>query len=197
MLEQLLACDRALFLAINSLHTPLSDALMTFVSGKLTWLPFYLFLMALAWYYKGSKGLLWLLVGTGLCVLLADRLSVMAFKNVFQRLRPCHDPLLQGQVWLPDGHCGGLYGFISSHAANVFAVATFIALYLRHRWLTWTLLLWAALVSCSRIFMGAHFPGDILGGALVGALIGWCVWRLLRYLLWHLPRMAPAAPRRT
>lgn len=192
MLDQLLALDRSLFVAINSLHSPISDALMTFASGKLTWIPFYLFLLVLAWYYKGWKGLLWLLVGAGLCVLLADRLSVLAFKDVFHRLRPCHDPLLQGLVWLPNGHCGGLYGFISSHAANVFALAIFILSYLRRRWLTGVLLAWATFVSISRIFMGVHFPGDILAGALVGTLIGWGVWQLLRYLFQRFPALAPA-----
>lgn len=192
MLDQLLALDRSLFVTINSLHSPFSDALMTCASGKLTWIPFYLFLLVLAWYYKGWKGLLWLLVGAGLCVLLADRLSVLAFKDVFHRLRPCHDPLLEGQVWLPNGHCGGLYGFISSHAANVFALAIFILSYLRRHWLTGVLLVWATFVSISRIFMGVHFPGDILAGALLGTLIGWGVWQLLRYLFQRFPALAPA-----
>jgi len=100
--------------------------------------------------------------------------------------------LLERQVWLPNGHCGGLYGFISSHATNVFALAIFILSYLRRHWLTGVLLVWATFVSISRIFMGVHFPGDILAGALVGTLIGWGVWQLLRYLFQRFPALAPA-----
>ncbi|MBO4593820.1 MAG: phosphatase PAP2 family protein, partial [Bacteroidaceae bacterium] len=100
-------------------------------------------------------------------------------KPFFHRFRPSHEPALEGLVDLVNDRRGGLYGFISSHAANTFAVCTFVALYLRRHLATLTLILWACLSSYSRIYLGLHYPGDILAGALFGILTGLTMYGLM------------------
>lgn len=112
---------------------------------------------------------------------MGDRISVMAFKDVFQRFRPCHNPDIASLVHLVDG-CGGKFGFVSSHAANSFALALFTGLLLRkhYKYILPIMLFWAALVSYSRIYVGVHYPGDILGGAILGTVIGIFVYWLMK-----------------
>ena len=178
-METLVGWDRSLFLFLNGLHTPWLDAPMGLFSGTWTWLPLYGVLLFLVWKDGGWRRLVGYVVCVGLVVLLADRISVVAFKDVVQRLRPSHEPLLEGEVYLPTGYRGGLYGFVSSHAANVWGVALLSILWLRRRWATWGLCLWATLVCYSRIYLGLHYPGDLLCGALLGAGIAAGVWLAL------------------
>lgn len=113
-------------------------------------------------------------------IVLSDQLSVHAFKNVIHRLRPCHNPEIQSIVHLLNGRCGGSYGFVSSHAANVFALAMFLYLFFRakiNRFGIW-IFAWAAVVAYSRVYAGVHYPGDIIVGALLGAGIGVTVYKL-------------------
>ena len=123
-----------------------------------------------------------------LVVSLADQSSVHLFKNVFQRLRPCHEPALEGLVHLVNNKCGGQYGFISSHAANTFGVAFLALLWIRKRWFTAVMLLWALLVAYSRIYLGVHYPGDVLVGGLWGAGCGALLFVLFRWTLSKLPQ---------
>lgn len=187
MLERLLELDQELFLWLNGMHTDLSDALMVFASSKRAWIPFYVLLALWVWWRKGWRYAVWLLLGAGLCVLLADRISVVAFKDTVQRLRPCqYLPTIDLPVHIPEGEgCWGLYGFVSSHAANVFAVAVFLSLLARRGWLTAVMLLWASWVSVSRVFAGAHYPGDVLCGAILGIILGVLVYYVLRWVSWH------------
>jgi undecaprenyl-diphosphatase len=147
---------------------------MFYASEKLVWLPLYLLIVYfIAREYKWKT--LWWLLAIAFVVLLADQISVQAFKNVFHRLRPCHNPDLKELVHLV-GRRGGLYGFISSHAANTFGVAVFLSFLFSKRWVTIGILFWAAFVSYSRIYLGVHYPGDVLVGAIVGAGVGSAVW---------------------
>jgi undecaprenyl-diphosphatase len=114
-------------------------------------------------------------------ITLSDQISVHLFKNVFQRLRPCHEPALEGLVHLVNGECGGLYGFVSSHATNSFYVALFSLLFIRKRWFTILMLLWASVVGYSRIYLGVHYPGDVICGSMLGALVGWGIYKLYMY----------------
>ncbi|MGP1362522.1 MAG: phosphatase PAP2 family protein [Bacteroides sp.] len=180
-MELLQSIDRDLFLFLNGLHTDFLDPLMLFSSGKLTWIPFYLFLLYIVYRRQRWQGLLWYILAIGLVVLLADRLSVVCFKDVFERLRPCHNPSIASLVYLPSGRCGGLYGFVSSHAANVFGITLLSILFVRQRWFTFLLLCWALLVCYSRIYLGVHYPGDILCGAILGAGCGALVVLLIRF----------------
>ena len=181
-MNDLLALDQQLFLFLNSLHAAWLDPIMIAVSGKLTWIPLYLLIVYLVYRKQQWRGLLWFLVCAGLVILLADRISVLAFKDIFQRLRPCHEASIADYVYLPSGHKGGLYGFVSSHAANTFGIAILTALFLQKRWATLLLLIWALWVSYSRIYMGVHYPGDVLCGAIHGAGIASAIWLAARAL---------------
>jgi undecaprenyl-diphosphatase len=169
--------DQQLLLFLNSHHTPFWDAVMYAISGKLIWAPLYLaILVYLGITYKRKFWVILLFVIVA--VTLADQISAHVFKGLFQRLRPCHDPALEGMVHLVKGECGGLYGFVSSHAANSFNVALFSLMFIRRRWYTISILIWAAVIGYSRIYLGVHYPGDVICGAILGALIGWGVYKL-------------------
>jgi undecaprenyl-diphosphatase len=174
MIEHL---DQRLFLFINSLNSPFWDNVMYAVSGKVIWAPLYLAI--LIWLgFKYKRRFLVILLFVILAVTLADQLSVQLFKNVFLRLRPCHEPSLVGMIHLVNGQCGGLYGFVSSHAANSFNVALLSLMFIKKRWYSISILLWASVIGYSRIYLGVHYPGDVICGAILGSLIGWGVYKL-------------------
>lgn len=179
MLEILDNLDTSIFLFINGIHNSFFDVVMVYVSSKLFWLPLYLLLLYLIYKEKKKKTILVLLF-VAILITLSDQLSVHAFKNVFQRPRPCHAIDLQLVVHIVE-KCGGKYGFVSSHAANSFALAVFIVGLLKssYRWIPWLMFLWAAVTIYSRVYLGVHYPGDVIAGAFLGALIGWLV--LLTY----------------
>jgi undecaprenyl-diphosphatase len=113
------------------------------------------------------------LVFIALVVTLADQISVHGFKMVFQRLRPCHNLQLKNIVHLVNNKCGGQFGFVSSHAANTFGIAVFLARLLKNKQFIIFIFAWASVVSYSRIYLGVHYPFDILGGAILGSGIGY------------------------
>lgn len=173
MAEQI---DQQLFLFLNSANSPFWDKVMLFLSMKVVWAPLYLaILIYLGMKYKRKFWLI--LVFIILAVVLADQTSVL-IKNSFDRPRPCYESSLQGLVRLVSASCGGAYGFVSSHASNSFNVALLSLMFLKKRWFTAGILLWASIVSYSRIYLGVHYPGDVLCGAMLGALIGWSVYKL-------------------
>lgn len=118
----------------------------------------------------------------GILILISDKISVLLFKDIFERLRPCYNPEIVQQVHTIDGYCGGQFGFVSSHAANSFALAIFSGFLFKnyYKFMLLIMLLWAALVSYSRIYVGVHYPGDILVGAILGSSIGIFVFWLMR-----------------
>jgi undecaprenyl-diphosphatase len=170
MIEFLKAIDTQLFLFLNGINSPFGDFVMYWLSHRFIWIPLYSFLLFLLFRHYGIKALI-LFVLVVLLITISDQASVHLFKNVFQRLRPCHEPALEGMVYTL-GRCGGRFGFISSHASNSFALATFMALVLwnKVRIMAIIMLVWAAMVSYSRVYLGVHYPGDILVGAMVGAI---------------------------
>jgi len=177
MIERL---DQQLLLFLNSVNSPFWDQVMYAISGRLIWAPLYLAIIV----YLGLKFkrkflviLLFIIIG----ITLADQISVHLFKNLFQRLRPCHEPALEGLVHLVKGECGGMFGFVSSHATNSFYVALLSLLFIRKRWFTILLVLWASVVGYSRIYLGVHYPGDVICGSILGALIGWGIYELYIY----------------
>lgn len=176
VLRILKAIDTKLFLFFNGNHTPFMDSLMEGISNKYTWIPLYIIFLFFAWRKSGKK--IWLmLLSIAILITLTDQLSVHLFKDVFQRYRPCHNLLLQDKVNLINGNCGGLYGFVSSHAANTFALMTFLSFYFRKQAFTVSMYLWASLVSYSRVYAGVHYPFDILGGMFLGILLGAVVYK--------------------
>ncbi len=176
MLETLINWDTDLFLFLNGMHSPFWDQVMWLITGKWIWIPLYLFI--LGWFIRDYR---WkaavLLIFVVILITLSDQSSVHLFKAVFQRLRPCHDPGIADLVHTVNGKCGGKYGFVSSHAANTFAIAFFSLLLIRNRYYSISIIIWASIVSYSRIYLGVHFPGDIIVGALLGALIGYIVYK--------------------
>ena len=174
MIEWLESIDQALLLWLNSCHHPVADTFMVIISGKWTWIPLYLIIAVLAQRKWGWKGLGLFLLFAAVTVTLTDQSSVKLFKNVFERYRPCHNFDIGHLVHTVNDHCGGMYGFVSSHATNHFGIAVFIGLSLfdnKKRGLL-ILLLWAALVSYSRIYLGVHYPADVAVGALLGSALG-------------------------
>lgn len=182
MIDQLLEIDREIFLYLNGLHTPWLDPIMLFITETLSWLPLHLFLLYLIFKDHQKKG--WLvLIGLVITIVLADQVTSTLMKPYFGRFRPAHEPSLQSLVHIVNGYRGGKFGFASSHAANTFGTATFLFLLFgkTRKWIV-MLFLWAAVVTYSRIYLGVHYPGDILVGSLVGMLSAVAGFWLYRWL---------------
>lgn len=180
----LLFWDAELFHAINTgLSSPVLDTLLPFCREKWAWAPLYLFLLVFLPLNFGKKG--WILLLALVCAVgLADMTSSSLIKKNVRRLRPCNNPALVVQARVP---CGSGYSFTSSHAANHFAAAFFIIGILGHhrRWIRPAALVWAGLISFSQVYVGVHYPLDVLAGALLGGLIGWCsVKTLVLFRVW-------------
>lgn len=189
MFEYLNDIDSDALLAVNGLHDVFQDAFWWMLTAKWSSL---LLVLGLAWVlmHQNRRHALLLLGMLALTVLVADQVSSGLIKHLVERLRPTHDPSLENAVHVINGYRGGLYGFVSSHAANFFAVSTLVALVMRHRVVTLGLFTWAMLQCYSRVYLGVHYPGDILGGIVVGVLAGLLVWFLMRWIerRWHIPQ---------
>ena len=182
MYEQLIMLDRDLLLAINGFHNHVLDSIMIFASSKIGWIPLYLILLyIIVKDYRHSSWVVFLIIG--LTIAIADLSSVYLFKNIFQRLRPCYNDELSGLLHIVKP-CGGKFGFISSHAANSFAFASLIIFLLRkrHRWIWFVMLFYATIIIYSRVYLGVHYPSDVVAGAIVGGIIGFGCYRLFTIL---------------
>ncbi len=181
----MLSFDFWVFGVINGFHSPFFDRVMSLVSGQLIWIPYfiltvYLFLSKDKGWKLGLLAVVFLACAVGL----ADFTSVHIFKNNFERLRPCHNPLLESTVHLVDGHCGGAYGFVSSHSANFFALFAFASLFIRERWFAVVSFVIAATVGYSRIYLGVHFPLDVICGALWGVITGGLLYYIFKQMIY-------------
>ncbi|OFX85725.1 MAG: hypothetical protein A2W99_05885 [Bacteroidetes bacterium GWF2_33_16] len=176
MIDFLIYWDTQLFIFLNGIHSPFWDDAMWWITKTTLWIPLYLILAAFIIYKQRKQSYVTLLF-IALLVLLSDQVSVHFFKDIFQRLRPCHTPELQDIVHLVKNKCGGKYGFVSSHAANTFAIASFLTFLFKYMPFTIFIFLWAVIVSYSRIYLGVHYPLDVICGALLGFLIGFVVFK--------------------
>ena len=182
MLDKLVSLDTQSFLWLNSHHSPFWDKIMWFISGKVEWLPLYLILIGYIIYRYRWQSIA-IIAAVILAITLTDQLAVKAFKEVFERLRPGHNPEIQHLVHIVNDYRGGSYGFVSNHAANSFALAMFLSFLFSNKNFSIVIFTWAILVSYSRIYIGVHYPGDIVGGALLGMLIGWSIYQIYTLLL--------------
>jgi undecaprenyl-diphosphatase len=173
--DMLIHSDQELFLRLNGMHVPWVDSVMYWITYKYTWIPMYLLLIFFSLKPGAKKGF-GIILTVIIAVVIADKITSGLMKPYFVRFRPCHEPTLQGMVHEVAG-CGGLYGFASSHASTSFAVAiTWFMLLRQQVKYIWLLFVWAAIYSYSRVYVGVHYPADILVGAVIGLLVGWaCV----------------------
>ena len=175
--------DITLFLFLNSIHSPTWDIVFEWITDKHSWIPFYILLLLMVTLKHQWKTII-IVFFIALLILASDQISVQLFKNVFGRLRPCHNPELTDLVHLINGKCGGKYGFVSSHATNSFSIAVFVGLLLKnhYRFLMGGMLFWATIVSYRRIYVGVHYPALVICGGILGACIAIVVFMLMKYI---------------
>jgi undecaprenyl-diphosphatase len=175
MLDKILAIDSKLFLYLNSLHSEYLDQIMLFVSNSIIPCIIIIFSFLIFGYKKFRKSVVPLFIFLLISFGLSDSISSKILKPSTQRLRPCHVENLE--VYTAQNNCGGDYGFVSSHASNSFAVLFFIFLLFKgSRKRNISLLVYAALVSYSRVYLGRHYPLDITFGATLGIVIPWIIY---------------------
>ncbi|HNX55669.1 MAG TPA: phosphatase PAP2 family protein [Prolixibacteraceae bacterium] len=191
MMEFLKSLDTDLFLALNGWHNSFFDPIMYWLSDKLIWIPMYLFVIFLIFRKYKMQGVLMLLF-IAATIALCDQTASGLLKNTVQRLRPSHDPAIMNLVHLSNAGAGGLYGFASSHAANVFGLATFIWLVFddKFKMLKYWMFIWAAMVAYSRIYNGVHYPGDVIAGIVIGMIWGFLLSKAYLKTLAYLEKRA-------
>jgi undecaprenyl-diphosphatase len=176
----LVRIDQEVFLFLNSMNSPFWDQVMWAISGRIIWIPLYITII----YFLSKKlrrKMFILALVIALVVVLGNEFSVI-IKNLVLRPRPCYEPALKGMVHIVNGKCGGQYGFVSSHATNAFSVALLSLLFIRVRWFSFGIIFWALLIGYSRIYLGVHYPGDVICGSLLGALTGWGGYKLFEII---------------
>lgn len=205
-ISALLSLDQQWLVAINQCHAPWADVLMWVISAKWTWIPLYAVLTGcVVWRYRtyrasagsvvariakvlhvsSESGKGWIacvlvLLSFAIAVGAADYISSGIIKHAVCRLRPTHEPSLEGMLHIVNGYRGGMYGFVSSHAANTMACGLLFSLLWKNRIATCGLMLWVAMNCYSRMYLGVHYPLDILGGLMVGGIVAVVVYLLLR-----------------
>jgi undecaprenyl-diphosphatase len=185
-METLEAWDRAIVLAVNGWHQPWLDEVMWMISGKWTWLPIWLFFLLLAFQTLERKHFWIFLVCALVSIGIADFTASQFIKEGIQRYRPSHNLLLNDQLHFyqmsaKDKYLGGLYGFVSNHASNFFAITSWVVVLFWNtkRWFVYVMLGAAVLVSFSRLYLGVHYLSDLIGGALWGSLMCYLIYRFV------------------
>lgn len=178
-LQTLIELDKQLLLWFNGSPSLFLDALVTTLTNALTWVPFYLSLFYIIIRNNDSvRSILLVMVSAGLCVLIAGTVDDEIVKPLVARWRPTHDPQIGLLVDVVDGYRGGNYGFFSAHASNTFSIAVFFCWLIRSRLLSFAMILWSLTNCWTRLYLGLHFPGDILVGLCWGGITGTMVYWL-------------------
>lgn len=180
MVDFLLGMDEQILFLFNGYHTAFLDTVFMWVTQKYSWVPFYVVLVGVLFHKCGWRATLCLLVGIALAITLSDQMCAHVIRPLVYRLRPSN-PLnpISEFINIVNGYRSGMYGFPSCHAANTIALATFISLVMAKRGWTIFMIVWAMLVSASRMYLGVHYPSDILVGAMIGCAMGWLSYLLI------------------
>ena len=169
-MEEIILEDKQAMIFLNNLGSSTFDPFWILVSEKWFWIPLYVIFLYFLYKNFNKKSLFYILLFVALGITASDQVANI-FKFGFERLRPCHDPSLEGL--LREVKCGGKLGFYSAHSSNSFFVATYLIIFLgkKIKQLPYFLFVWAAIVAYSRVYLGMHFPGDIIIGAIMGILL--------------------------
>ena len=169
-MEEIILEDKQAMIFLNNLGSSTFDPFWILVSEKWFWIPLYVIFLYFLYKNFNKKSLFYILLFVALGITASDQIANI-FKFGFERLRPCHDPSLEGL--LREVKCGGKFGFYSAHSSNSFFVATYLTILLGKKitQLPYFLFVWAAIVAYSRVYLGMHFPGDIIIGAIMGILL--------------------------
>ena len=169
-MEEIILEDKQAMIFLNNLGSSTFDPFWILVSEKWFWIPLYVIFLYFLYKNFNKKSLFYILLFVALGITASDQVANI-FKFGFERLRPCHDPSLEGL--LREVKCGGKFGFYSAHSSNSFFVATYLTMLLgkKIKQLPYFLFVWAAIVAYSRVYLGMHFPGDIIVGAIMGILL--------------------------
>lgn len=182
MIDSLIEKDIELLLYLNNLGTTQWDSLWLIITNKFSAIPLYLLLLYITFKQIGIKKTIVLVLFIAVLILVSDQTSNL-FKNGFKRLRPCHDESISSLIRLVGNRCGGLYSYFSAHAANSMAIAVFFSLTLKFKYKISVILLitWALLVAYSRVYIGVHFPLDVLTGIFIGTVYAVICYKLFSY----------------
>lgn len=183
MIDFLVNKDIELLIYLNNLGTTQWDGFWLFMTNKFSAIPLYLLLLYLTYKYYGLKNTIIVVICIALLITASDQTSNL-FKNGFKRLRPCHDESISNLVRLVKASCGGYYSYFSAHASNSMAVAVFFGLLLKKqlKYIFPMLILWAVVVAYSRIYIGVHFPLDILTGMFIGGVYAIICYHLFKII---------------
>ncbi|NQV03669.1 MAG: phosphatase PAP2 family protein [Bacteroidia bacterium] len=185
MLDSLMHFDQTFFLALNGVHSPFFDQFFYYATKPIVWLPLYLLSFILIIREFRWKTIT-IVIAVALVITASDQLANFS-KYETQRLRPSHEPEIEQLVHSVNDYKGGQYGFYSAHASTNFAITIFLILLFRrrYRWMIPVLLIWASIMAYSRVYLGVHYPGDIIVGSFIGVILGslfaWLTGYAIRY----------------
>ncbi|MBO5445333.1 MAG: phosphatase PAP2 family protein [Muribaculaceae bacterium] len=190
MIEILSSIDDQILLFFNGNHTAFLDSFMSLITGKWIWIPFYLLLVDMIFRKLGPKYALMVLLSVVLAIVMTDQICASVIRPYIGRLRPCNpdNPIYQ-YITIVNGISPGGYSWPSCHAANTFALATLLSLVFRIRVFTLGIFAWAVMVSVSRLYLGVHYPTDILCGAAFGSVFGYLSLQIVTRLYIAIPRL--------